>query len=57
MTTEQWTSLFIVLHRVLVILDDWVCEHSPAAPLNRKPKGKYEELRVLAGDGHPPSLG
>ena len=42
MDAQQWISLFVVLHRILVIVDDWVCDHSPAAPLSRKPKGKYE---------------
>lgn len=43
MTAEQIVSLCVLLHRVLVLLDDWLCDHSPAAPMNRKPKGKYDE--------------
>ncbi len=42
MKDRQVLTLCVVLHRVLVLLDDWLCDHSPAAPLNRKPKGKYE---------------
>lgn len=42
MSLDQWVSFWIMLHRILVIVDDWVCDHSPAAPLNRRAKGKYE---------------
>lgn len=42
MTADQWASLCIMIHRVLVIIDDWLCDRSPAAPLSRRPKGKYE---------------
>lgn len=43
MNHEQIISLCVLLHRVLVLLDDWLCDQSPAAPMNRKPKGKYDE--------------
>lgn len=44
MSAEQVVSLCVLLHRVLVLLDDWLCDVSPAAPLNRKPKGKYDDF-------------
>jgi hypothetical protein len=40
MTPEQIESLLKTIHKVLVILDDWLCEH---LGLSRKPRGKYEE--------------
>ena len=43
MSKEQVYSLCVLLHRVLVLLDDWLCDHPPAAPMNRRPKGKYAE--------------
>ena len=38
MTPEQKDSLIKIIHQVLVLLDDWLCEHFG---LSRKPRGKY----------------
>jgi len=38
MTTARWRSLAETFHRVLVILDDWLCDE---CGFSRKARGKY----------------
>lgn len=42
MTDDQWTvfvaELAEVVHRCLVILDDWLCKHYG---FSRRPRGKF----------------
>lgn len=35
---DRWHRFFIALHRILVILDDWLCEEFG---FSRQAKGKY----------------
>jgi len=40
MTPDRWRTLFETLHRVLVIMDDWLCDEFG---FSRKPRGKYAD--------------
>lgn len=39
MTKHDWREFFLLLHRFIVALDDWICNKFK---LSRKAKGKHE---------------
>lgn len=40
MTPDRWRRFFETAHRVLVILDDWLCDEFS---FSRRPRGKYAD--------------
>lgn len=40
MTPVQWRSFWQMVHRILVLADDWICD---TFGFSRRAKGKYRE--------------